>query len=53
MHQRTLFISEGQKGRGELEEPSPVGALFCCFQAEPIEPKQAYVFRQDVGAGAF
>lgn len=48
-----LFISEGQKGRGELEEPSPVGASFCCFQAEPIEPKQAYVFRQDAGAGAF
>lgn len=52
IHQRMLFISEGKKGRGELEEPSPVGALFCCLQAEPIEPKQAYVFRQDAGAGA-
>lgn len=28
-----MFISEGRR---ELEEPSPVGALFCCFQAEPI-----------------
>lgn len=34
-----FFISEGQKGRGELEEPSLVSrALFCCSQAEQIEP---------------
>lgn len=49
-----FFISEGQKGRG-LEEPPLVGGacFFFCFQAEQIEPTQAYASRQDVAACAF
>lgn len=48
-----FFISEGQKGRGLEEPPLVGGACFFCFQAEQIEPTQAYVSRQDVAACAF